>query len=170
MIFQNFKLRKDYSSSDNTQQPADNSAMPLSAGILLKPKQIEIKGVKFIISQLPCTVAQEIAVKLPPGVLPIVGNFTQAEEMYVKMLSYCERLYDDGRHVKLISKDIIDNNVPDFETLLLLEREVIEYNYGFFDIEKVLSLLNGFLSRVESSSSKMLTDLLDKFLQAGKQL
>ena len=143
--------------------------MSTSAGILLKPKEVDIKGCKFIISQMPCTVAQEVAFKLPPGLIPIMGNFTQAEDMYVKMLSFCERVYDDGRHVKLISKDIIDNNLPDFETLLLLEREVIEYNFGFFDTEKLLTLLNGLLSRVESKVSGILTDLLDKLLSAEGQ-
>ena len=164
-MFQSFNLRKDFNS--NVQKPPAD--MSTSAGILLKPKEVDIKGCKFIISQMPCTVAQEVAFKLPPGLIPIMGNFTQAEDMYVKMLSFCERVYDDGRHVKLISKDIIDNNLPDFETLLLLEREVIEYNFGFFDTEKLLTLLNGLLSRVESKVSGILTDLLDKLLSAEGQ-
>ncbi len=166
-MFQNFNLRKNFNSttsSNSLQTPA--AALNTSAGILLNPKDVEINGFKFIISQMPCTVAQEVAFKLPPGLIPIMGNFTQAEEMYVKMLSFCERVYDDGRHIKLINKDIIDNHVPDFQTLLLLEREVIEYNYGFFDTEKLLTLLNGLLSRAESSVSKILMDLLDKFSSA----
>jgi len=162
MVFQNFNLRKNY----NEKPIADT--IPSAVG-LLKPKEVEIKGCKFIISQMPCTVAQEVAFKLPPGLIPIMGNFTQAEDMYVKMLSFCERIYDDGRHVKLISKDVIDNNLPDFETLLLLEKEVIEYNYGFFDTEKLLTLLNGLLSRAESRVSGILTDLLDKLLSAEGQ-
>ena len=166
MVFQNFKLRKNYNAETQTSA---NAQIPASAGVLLKPKEVEIKGSKFIISQMPCTVAQEVAFKLPPGLIPIVGNFTQAEDMYIKMLSYCERVYDDGSHVKLISKDIIDNNLPDFETLLLLEKEVIEYNFGFFDTDKLLTLLNGLLSRAESKVSGILTDLLDKLLLAEKQ-
>lgn len=163
MVFQNFNLRKNYNN-----QTADVTTVPSAVG-LLKPKEIEVKGCKFIISQMPCTVAQEVAFKLPPGLIPIMGNFTQAEDMYVKMLSYCERIYDDGRHVKLISKDIIDNNLPDFETLLLLEKEVIEYNFGFFDTGKLLTLLNGLLSHVESRVSGILTDLLDKLLSAEER-
>ena len=167
-MLQNFNLRKNFSTSykANDLAPADLST---SAGILLKPKDVEINGYKFIISQMPCTVAQEVAFKLPPGLIPIMGNFTQAEDMYVKMLSYCERVYDDGRHIKLINKDIIDNHIPDFQTLLMLEREVIEYNYGFFNTEKLLTLLNDLLSRVESRASKILMDLLDKLSLAEGQ-
>ena len=161
-MLQNFNLRKNYN------KPAEEKLTPSAVG-LLKPKSIEVKGCKFIISQMPCTVAQEVAFKLPPGLIPIMGNFTQAEDMYIKMLSYCERVYDDGRSVKLISKDVIDNNLPDFETLLLLEKEVIESNYGFFDTGKLLTLLNGLLSHVESRVSGILTDLLDKLLSADGQ-
>lgn len=166
MVFQNFNLRKNYNTESN--QPVNTNLTP-SASVLLKPKEVEIKGCKFIISQMPCTVAQEVACKLPPGLIPMIGNFSQAEEMYIKMLSYCERVYDDGRHIKLISKDIIDNNLPDFETLLLLEKEVIEHNFGFFDPGKLLTLLNDLLSHVESRASGMLTDLLDRLLSAEKQ-
>lgn len=171
-MFQNFNLRKNHQTTPFDNSKANQPAVDLdtSAGVLLKPKSIEIKGVKFIISQMPCTVAQEVAFKLPPGLLPLVGNFTQAEDMYVKMLSYCERVYDDGRHIKLINKDLIDNHVPDFDTLLQLEREVIEYNYGFFDTEKLLNLLNRCLSHVESRVSKILTDLLGKLSQQNTQL
>lgn len=164
-MFQNFNLRKNYQAAENNniQKPVD---LNTSAGILLKPKEIEINGYKFVISQMPCTVGQEVAFKLPTGLIPVLGNFTQAEDMYVKMLSFCERVYDDGKRVKLINKDIIDNHVPDFQTLLLLEREVIEYNYGFFNSEKILTLLNTLLSRVELKASKILTDFLDKLLSA----
>jgi len=46
---------------------------------------------------------------------------------------------------------------------------VIEYNFGFFDTDKLLTLLNGLLSRAESKVSGILTDLLDKLLLAEKQ-
>lgn len=169
-MFQNFNLRKNYHTPPvNNELGTPAVDMNTSAGILLKPKEIDVNGYKFIISQMPCTVAQEVAFKLPPGLIPIMGNFTQAEDMYVKMLSFCERVYDDGKHIKLINKTVIDNHIPDFQTLLLLEREVIEYNYGFFNPEKLLDLLNGLLSHAESRVSKILTDLLDKLSHQGEQ-
>lgn len=162
-----FNLRKDYiPQNKNAQQSLTDS----SAG-LLEPKTVEINGYKFIISKMPCTVAQEVIFKLPTGLIPLLSNFSQTEEVAFKMLSYCERVYEDGQpNIKLISKTIIDNHVPDFDTLIKLEQECLQYNYDFFNDGRVLDFLNKGLSHVESRASGMLTDLLDKLLQAGAPL
>lgn len=166
-----FNLRKDYQAKEQSiatpQQPQNLSA---SSQSLLEPQQIEVNGYKFIISKMPCTVAQEVIFKLPTGLMPLLSNFTQTEEMVIKMLSYCERVYDDGRpNVPLINKHIIDNHVPDFSTLMLLEQECLKYNYDFFRDGKLLDFLNKGVSLVESKASGILTDLLDRLLQAGVQ-
>lgn len=135
---------------------------------LIQPKIVEINGYKFVISKMPCTVAQEVIIKLPTGLIPLLSDFSQAEDMAFKMLSYCERIYSDGRpNVGLISKEIIDNHVPDFDTLVKLETECINYNYDFFGNGKLLDFLNKGVCLVESKASGILTDLLDKLLQAG---
>jgi hypothetical protein len=164
-----FNLRKDY---QGQEKGLKNSSTAQPANInLLEPKLIEINGHKFIISKMPCTVAQEVVLKLPAGFIPMVSNFAQSQEMAFKMLSYCERVYSDGRaNVPLISKEIIDNHVPDFNTLVQLEYECINYNYDFFAQGKVWDFLNKGLSLAESKASAILTDLLDKLLSAGVQL
>lgn len=162
-----FNLRKDYIPQNKSAQ---QSLTDSSAG-LLEPKTVEINGYKFIISKMPCTVAQEVIFKLPTGLIPLLSNFSQTEEVAFKMLSYCERVYEDGQpNIKLISKTIIDNHVPNFDTLIKLEQECLQYNYDFFNDGRVLDFLNKGLSHVESRASGMLTDLLDKLLQAGAPL
>lgn len=162
----NFNLRKDY---EPTQEKPQQNPVAASSSLLLEPKTVEINGYRFIISKMPCTVAQEVIFKLPTGLVPLISNFSQAEEMAFKMLSYCERVYNDRPNVPLISKEIIDNHVPDFQTLMKLEQECLQYNYDFFEQGKVLSFLNKGLSLAESKASGILTDLLDKLLQAGAQ-
>lgn len=155
--------------SDISTPLAPDAEIKPSASSLLEPKTVEINGYKFIISKMPCTVAQEVIFKLPTGLMPIIQNFSQSEEMAFKMLSYCERVYTDGRpNVPLISKEIIDNHVPDFQTLIALEKECIDYNFDFFASGKLLTFLNEGLSLVESKASGILTDLLDRLLQAEK--
>lgn len=163
-----FNLRKEY---ENKQQAATAPITPAqSNNMLLNPKEVEINGCKFIISKMPCTVAQQVIFKLPSGLLPLLSQFSQAEEQIFKVLSYCERVYTDGRpNVPLISQAIIDNHVPDFETLMKLEYECLQYNYDFFEQGKVLTFLNKGLSLAESKASGILTDLLDKLLSAGAQ-
>lgn len=162
-----FNLRKDYK-QNTTQSVQDNAQSPRKE--LLQAKTVEINGYKFIISKMPCTVAQEVIFKLPTGLIPLISQFSQSEEMALKMLSYCERVYADGQsNVRLISKALVDNHVPDFDTLIKLENECLQFNFDFFAQGKVLDFLNKGLSLAESKASGILTDLLDKLLSAGVQ-
>lgn len=162
-----FNLRKDYK-QNTTQSVQDNAQSPRKE--LLQAKTVEINGYKFIISKMPCTVAQEVIFKLPTGLIPLISQFSQSEEMALKMLSYCERVYADGQsNVRLISKALVDNHVPDFDTLIKLENECLQFNFDFFAQGKVLDFLNKGLSLAESKASGILTDLLDKLLSADVQ-
>lgn len=165
-MFDKLKLRKDF---EQKQKERKIESISPSGATLLEPKLIEINGYKFIISKMPCTVAQEVIVKLPAGFIPIINNFAQSQDMAFKMLSYCERVYDDKANVPLISQALIDNHVPDFNTLIQLENACINYNYDFFANGKAWNFLTKGLCLAESKVSEMLTDLLDKLLQAEKQ-
>jgi len=164
----NFNLRKNFETPKAQSAPSNETTVTNSN--LLEPKTVEINGHKFVISKMPCTVAQEVIFKLPTGLVPLISNFSQAEEMAYKMLSYCERVYTDGRpNVPLISKALIDNHIPDFDTLIKLENECLAYNYDFFANGKLLDFLNKGLSLAESKASAILTGLLVKLSQAEKQ-
>ena len=165
-MFDKLKLRKDF---EESQEKKKIEAVSPSGANLIAPKLIEINGCKFIISKMPCTVAQEVIVQLPAGFIPIINNFSKSQEMAFKMLSYCERVYDDRANVPLISKELIDNHVPDFNTLIKLETACINHNYDFFENGAVWNFLTKGLCRAESSLSKILMDSLDKLLQAEKQ-
>lgn len=163
----NFNLRKDYKQQEQaqTQQP-----LSASSKVLLEPKEVEINGYKFIISKMPCTVAQEVIFNLPTGLIPIISEFKKTEEQAFKMLAYCERVYTDGRsNVPLISKAIIDNHIPNFDTLIKLEYECLNYNFDFFGNGRALDFLNKGVSLAKSNVSEILTDLLDKLSARGVQ-
>ncbi len=161
----NFNLRKDYQKNEQPQQQ-----LSASSKVLLEPKEIEINGYKFIISKMPCTVAQEVIFNLPTGLIPILSEFKKTEEQAFKMLAYCERVYTDGRgNVPLISKAIIDNHVPNFDTLIKLEYECLNYNFDFFGNGSLLGFLNKGVSLAKSNVSEILTDLLDKLSVRGVQ-
>lgn len=144
----------------------ENSAPQI---MLLEPKEVTIKGCKFVISKMPCLTAQEVIIRIGAGVIPLINQYAISEDMVIKMLSCCQRVYDDRPNVPLISKDIINNHIPDFEVLIQLENECLKYNYDFFAQGRLLDFLNKGLSLAESKLSKILTDLLDKLLLQEKQ-
>lgn len=137
--------------------------------MLLEPKEVTIKGCKFVISKMPCLAAQEVIIRIGSGIIPLINQYAISEDMVIKMLSCCQRVYDDKPNVPLISKDIINNHIPDFEVLIQLENECLKYNYDFFAQGRLLDFLNKGLSLAESKLSKILTDLLDKLLLQEKQ-
>lgn len=160
-----FNLRKNYQQQEHTQK----QNLSASSSVLLEPKEIEINGYKFIISKMPCTVAQEVIFNLPTGLIPIISEFKKSEEQAFKMLAYCERVYTDKNNVPLKSKAIIDNHVPDFDTLIKLEYECLNYNFDFFGNGRALDFLNKGISLAKSNVSEILTDLLDKLSARAKQ-
>lgn len=161
-----FQFRnKEQQEINQTIASSPNSAPSIA---LLSPKEVTINNCKFLISRMPCMTAQEVIVRIPAGILPLINQYMISEEMVVKMLSCCQRVYDDKPNVPLISKEIINNHVPDFDTLLQLETECLRYNYDFFNQGKALTFLEKGLSLAESRLSGILTDLLDKLLQAEK--
>lgn len=137
--------------------------------MLLEPKEVTIKGCKFVISKMPCLAAQEVIIRIGSGIIPLINQYAISEDMVIKMLSCCQRVYDDKPNVPLISKDIINNHIPDFEVLIQLENECLKYNYDFFAQGRLLDFLNKGLSLAESKLSKILMDLLDKLLLQEKQ-
>lgn len=160
----NFRKKEKESAPQQTANKLTESSK-----VLLEPKEVEINGNKFIIGKMPCTVAQEVIFSLPNGLIPIISEFKKAEDQALKMLSYCERVYSDGRSVPLISKAIIDNHIPDFDTLIKLEYECLEYNYSFFSDGRALSFLNRGVSLAKSNVSEILTDLLGKLSHLAEQ-
>ena len=137
--------------------------------MLLEPKEVTIKGCKFVISKMPCLAAQEVIIRIGSGIIPLINQYAISEDMVIKMLSCCQRVYEDKPNVPLISKDIINNHIPDFEVLIQLENECLKYNYDFFAQGRLLNFLNKGLSLAESKLSKILMDLLDKLFLQEKQ-
>ena len=154
---QQFTNRRDY-------QPLSESSKTL-----LEPKEIEINNLNFIISKMPCTTAQEVLINLPQGLIPVLSDFSKYETYIFKMLSYCERVYDN-KSVPLVSKAIIDNNIPDFDTLMKLELECLKYNFDFFGDGRALTFCQGAGSLLKQWLTETLTASSDKLLHRAEQL
>lgn len=89
--------------------------------------------------------------------------------MALKMLSYCERVYADGQsNVRLISKALVDNHVPDFDTLIKLENECLQFNFDFFAQGKVLDFLNKGLSLARIESFRNIDGFIGQIIVSGR--
>lgn len=134
----------------------------------LEPKEIEINGARFIISKLPCTAAREVVYKYSTSNIPKVGNYAASEEVMLKLVSFAARITPDGGALRLTSKALVDNHVPDWETLTKLEWEMMRYNCSFFQNGKASDFFQSLGALAKSKVTEILTDLLAKSLPVAK--
>lgn len=136
----------------------------------LEPKEIEVDGYTFIISKFPAVEGREIFAKYTSSNIPKVGQYEASEAIMLKMMTYVQRVPADGSDpVRLQTKTLVNNHVPNWEILAKLEWQMLKYNFSFFQNGKASDFLKNVGALARSEASKMLTDLLGKSLQAAKQ-
>ena len=135
---------------------------------LLQPKEIEINGKTYRISKFPATVGREIIAKYPVSNMPKIGDYQVSEEIMVKLMSFVEVIAGD-RSIRLMTRELINNHVPDWEALAQLEWEMLQYNCSFLTDGKSLSFLEKLAHLAEQKISEMLTASLGKSSVRAKQ-
>lgn len=138
--------------------------------MLLEPKEIEVNGRTYIISKFPAVAGREIISKYPTANLPKLGDYGVSEETMFKLMKYVAVPIEGREPLCLTSRDLINNHVPDWETLVKLEWRMMEYNCSFFQNGKssaFLDRLAGILAQLKITET--LTGLSGKSSQAEKQ-
>ncbi|EPU4437383.1 hypothetical protein ACVW8M_003231 [Morganella morganii] len=130
--------------------------------MLIKPKEVAVKdadGVEktFIISRLPAITGREILAKYPLSNAPKIGDYEVSKDAMLKMMAYvCVQV--SGEEIPLKTQTLIDNHVPDGESLIRLELEMLKYNTSFFGKDGnrnfLPSVIKTLIASLQSSSAK----------------
>lgn len=141
---------------------------------MLEPKEISIKtqaGVDkvFIISKFPAIAGREIIAKYPLSGMPKLGDYQVNEETMLKLMCYVSAKTPDDGQIALTTKELINNHIPEWETLARIEIEMMGYNCSFFQQGKISSFLDTIKANAERSILSTLTDLLGRLSQQTKQ-
>lgn len=141
---------------------------------MLEEKEITIKtqagtDKKYIISKFPAIAGREIIAKYPLSGLPKLGDYQINEETMLKLMSFVQAKTKDGGQIALTTTALIDNHVPDWETLARIEIEMMGYNCSFFQQGKISNFLDTIKMNAEQSILSILTDLLERLSQQTKQ-
>ena len=139
---------------------------------MIEPKQVTITTQAgdervYTISKFPAMAGREIITQYPVTAAPKIGDYKANQEMMLKLMAYVTVEAGDVP-MALGSQSAIDNHVPDWQTLMKLEKEVLEYNCSFFAQGKLLVFLEGLAAQALPSIIKTLTDSLQQSLQVGK--
>ena len=131
--------------------------------MLIEPKEAQIvtqSGEKktYILSKFPAIAGREIVMQYPVSAMPRIGDYGVNQEVMLKLMAFVAVDLPQG-HVALASKTLVDNHVPDWETLAKLEAAMMEYNCSFFQNGKISNFLEGIEAKAQALISSMLMDL-----------
>ena len=130
-----------------------------------KETDIELPDGKFktfIISKFSAVAGREIVTQYPVSALPKLGDYATNEEIMLKIMAHVAVPQGDRSPLILTSRALVDNHVPDWETLAKLEWSMMEYNCSFFREGKVSTFLDDILAKLPASISSILTHLLEQ--------
>lgn len=141
---------------------------------MLEPKEITVetqKGDKrvYILSKFPAVQGREIIAKYPLSAVPKLGDYGVNEETMLKLMAFVAVPRDEGGPLCLTTRGLVDNHVPDWETLARIEVAMLEYNVSFFANGKGSTFLEAITAKAQAFLSQTLMDLSGQSSRKGKQ-
>lgn len=94
-------------------------------------KRITLEDKTVVLHKAPATVAYDMALKYRDCLEK--GEYQKTQECVYTLLRYCELELGDGRSVKLNDKEIINQHFHDAKSLIELQKQTAELNFGFFE-------------------------------------
>ena len=139
------------------EQTETEKLEPATGSGLMQAVVFEINGHIYNIGKWPATVGREIMVKYPLSNLPKIADYGMSEEIMLKLMRHVEAVLPDGRNIILSTKALIDNHVPDWETLTQIEYASMRHNCSFFRNGKASAFLAEVMSLALTKISETLT-------------
>lgn len=143
--------------------------------MLLDPKEITLTTQRgedrtYIISQFPAMAGREILTQYFWSVMPKIGDYQVNEGLMLKIMSYVG-VPVKGRDIplQLTTKALVDNHVPDWETLAALELAILNHNMSFFKDGRPSSFSAALSATVLPKITGTLTSLLGHWSQAEER-
>ena len=136
---------------------------------LIQPQEIEVRGKRYNISKFPAVAGREIIQLYPVANIPKIGDLKESKTAMLMLMQYVEAFCADGTPVRLTTETLVNNHVPDWETLVTLEKEMLVYNCSFFQHGSLSAFLSALRNGDAAKIIEMLTPLLDRLSPAVKQ-
>lgn len=123
---------------------------------LLEPKHVTINNREFIISKFTPRIGRKIITQYLATGLPKIGNYADNEVLMDKLLSFVAVQKGDVI-IRLSTPDLIDNHTGDWETLVSVEKAMMEYNCSFFQDGRIWTFFENAAQHIHTWTSKIST-------------
>lgn len=140
---------------------------------LLQPVDTKIKTQAgeertYVLSKFPAVAGREIIAKYPIAAMPKLGDYNVSEETMLKLMAHVGIYRPDGTVQELTTRALVDNHVPDWETLARIELSMMELNCSFFGDGRALSFFQGIAHKGLAWISETLIPLLEQSSKVEK--
>lgn len=131
---------------------------------MIEPKEITIETQRgesrvYVLSKFPAIQGREIIAKYPLSAMPKLGDYQVNEETMLKLMAFVAVPQEGREPLRLTTRALVDNHVPDWETLARIEFAMMEYNVSFFGNGKGSTFLEAITHKAQAFLSKTLMDL-----------
>lgn len=145
---------------------------------LLRPKEVTVKTMDgderiYIISKFPAITGREIVAGYPLTAIPKLSEYKANETVMLQLMTFVavprpSNAGVEAAPLQLTTKALIDNHVPDWETLIKIEYEMMKYNTSFFGKGEISTFCATMLQKALLLISPTLTPLLVRLSEAVK--
>lgn len=141
---------------------------------MLEPKEVTIETQAgesrvYVLSKFPAVQGREIIAKYPLSAMPKLGDYAVNEETMLKLMAFVAVPQADREPLRLTTRALVDNHVPDWETLARIEMAMMEYNVSFFGNGKGSTFLEAITRKAQAFLSQTLMDLSAQSSPKGKR-
>jgi hypothetical protein len=140
----------------------------------IQPKEIRITTPAgdervYILAKFPAIAGREIVAKYPLSAMPKLGDYEVNEATMMKLMAYVG-VPVEGKDAPLMlnTRALIDNHIPDWETLARVEIAMMEYNVSFFANGKASGFLELIVKKAQALLSQTLMGSLEQLLPKEK--
>lgn len=121
---------------------------------LIKPKNCvfydaEGNAHEYILSKFDAIKGREIITKYLMSNLPKLGDYEVSEQTMLELMNFVAVPMENGaKFLRLSTRALVNNHVPDWEMLGQIEKEMVGYNASFFRAEKISSFFEWLAERM----------------------
>lgn len=131
---------------------------------MIEPKEMVIDGHTYILHKLPAVAGREIMMQYLVSNIPKLGDYKRSEELMFKLMRFVTvRPAPGGSEIALETPELIDNHVPGAETLIKLEKEMMQYSFDFFSEGKI----SNFLALIQKVADRKIMQIATSLLGAS---
>lgn len=142
---------------------------------MLEPVEMQFETMSgesrtYILSKFPAIAGREIITKYPTTMIPKASDYSDNEAVMLKLMSFVAAVLPNGDVQQLTTRALIDNHVPDYETLMKIEKAMLELNSSFFRKGLAWISSEGLKAKAQQWITSTLTGLLGQLLAQSKQV